>query len=138
MSSVNKVILIGRLGADPDKRAMPDGTAVCNFSLATSTISVKNGERKEYTEWHKCSAFNKAAEIAGEYLKKGSQVFVEGSQRTRKWQDKDGQDKYTTEVVVGRLVLLGGKSESSQSSASDYAKASGKSFDDIDDDIPGF
>jgi single-strand DNA-binding protein len=136
MSSVNKVILIGRLGADPDKRAMPDGTAVCNFSLATSTISVKNGERKEYTEWHKCSAFNKAAEIAGEYLKKGSQVFVEGSQRTRKWQDKDGQERYTTEVVVGRLVLLGGKSESSQASASDYAKASGKSFDDIDDDVP--
>ena len=136
MSSVNKVILIGRLGADPDKRAMPDGTAVCNFSLATSTISVKNGERKEYTEWHKCSAFNKAAEIAGEYLKKGSQVFIEGSQRTRKWQDKDGQERYTTEVVVGRLVLLGGKSESSQASASDYAKASGKSFDDIDDDVP--
>jgi single-strand DNA-binding protein len=134
MSSVNKVILIGRLGADPEKRSMPDGTSVCNFSLATSTISNKNGERKEFTEWHKCSAFNKAADIAGEYLKKGSQVFVEGSQRTRKWTDKDGQDKYTTEVVVGRLVLLGGKSDSSQ--ASDYAKASGKSFDNMDDDIP--
>lgn len=134
MSSVNKVILIGRLGADPEMRAMPDGTAVCNFSLATSSFSTKNGEKKEFTEWHKCSAFNKAAEIAGEYLKKGSQVFVEGSQRTRKWQDKDGQDRYTTEVVVGRLVLLGGKPDSSQ--ASDYAKASGKSFDD--DDIPGF
>jgi single-strand DNA-binding protein len=138
MSSVNKVILIGRLGADPESRATPDGTAVCNFNLATSTVSNKSGERKEYTEWHKCAAFNRAAEIAGEYLKKGSQVFVEGSQRTRKWQDKDGQDKYTTEVVVGRLVLLGGKSDSSQASASNYAKASGKSFDDIDDDIPGF
>lgn len=138
MSSVNKVILIGRLGADPELRAMPDGTAVCNFSLATSTISNKNGERKEFTEWHKCSAFNRAAEIAGEYLKKGSQVFVEGSQRTRKWTDKEGQDRYTTEVVVGRLVLLGGKSDSSQASPSDYAKASGKSFDDLDDDIPGF
>jgi single-strand DNA-binding protein len=114
-------------------RSMPDGTSVANFSVATSTISNKNGDRKEYTEWHKCSAFNRAAEIAGEYLKKGSQVFIEGSQRTRKWTDKDGQDKYTTEVVVGRLVLVGGKSDSSQ--ASDYAKASGK-FDD--DDIPGF
>lgn len=125
MSSVNKVILIGRLGADPEKRAMPDGTAVCNFSLATSTISTKSGERKEYTEWHKCCAFNRAAEIAGEYLKKGSQVFVEGSQRTRKWTNKEGQDQYTTEVVVGRLVLLGGKSESSQASKMD-----------TDDDIP--
>lgn len=132
MSSVNKTILIGRLGADPEKRSMPDGTAVCNFNLATSTISNKNGERKEFTEWHKCSAFNKAAEIAGEYLKKGSQVFVEGSNRTRKWTDKDGQERYTTEVVVGRLVLLGGKSDS----ASDYAKASGKSFDDMQDDVP--
>ena len=127
MSSVNKVILIGRLGADPESRAMPDGTAVCNFSLATSTISTKSGERKEYTEWHKCSAFNRAAEIAGEYLKKGSQVFVEGSQRTRKWTNKEGQDQYTTEVVVGRLVLLGGKSESSQASKMD-----------TDDDIPAF
>jgi len=125
MSSVNKVILIGRLGADPESRAMPDGTAVCNFSLATSTISTKSGERKEYTEWHKCCAFNRAAEIAGEYLKKGSQVFVEGSQRTRKWTNKEGQDQYTTEVVVGRLVLLGGKSESSQASKMD-----------TDDDIP--
>lgn len=132
MSSVNKTILIGRLGADPERRSMPDGTAVCNFSLATSSISNKNGERKEFTEWHKCSAFNKAAEIAGEYLKKGSQVFVEGSNRTRKWTDKDGQERYTTEVVVGRLVLLGGKSDS----ASDYAKASGKSFDDMQDDVP--
>ena len=126
MSSVNKVILIGRLGADPELRAMPDGTAVCNFSLATSTISNKNGERKEFTEWHKCSAFNRAAEIAGEYLKKGSQVFVEGSQRTRKWTNKEGQDQYTTEVVVGRLVILGGKSDSSQAPKSV----------DSDDDIP--
>ena len=132
MSSVNKTLLLGRLGADPERRSMPDGTAVCNFTLATSTVSVKSGERKEYTEWHKCCAFNKAAEVAGEYLKKGSQVFVEGSLRTRKWTDKDGQDKYTTEVVVGRLVLLGGKSDS----ASDYAKASGKSFDDMQDDVP--
>lgn len=128
MSSVNKTLLLGRLGADPERRSMPDGTAVCNFTVATSTVSVKSGERKEYTEWHKCCAFNKAAEVAGEYLKKGSQVFVEGSLRTRKWTDKDGQDKYTTEVVVGRLVLIGGKPDT------DYAKASGKSMEE--DDIP--
>jgi single-strand DNA-binding protein len=88
---------------------MPDGTPVANFSVATSTISTKSGERKEYTEWHKCSAFNRAAEVAGKYLKKGSQVFIEGSYRTRKWQDKSGQEKYTAEVIVGRLVLVGGK-----------------------------
>jgi single-strand DNA-binding protein len=133
MSSVNKTLLLGRLGADPEMRAMPDGTYVCNFSIATSSVSTKSGERKEYTEWHKVVAFNKAADVAGEYLKKGSQVFVEGSLRTRKWQDKEGRDNYTTEVVVGRLVLIG-KSDSSR--ASDYAKASGKSFPD--DDIPDF
>jgi len=122
MSSVNKVILLGNLGADPEMRAMPDGTYVCNFSIATSSVSTKSGERKEYTEWHKCCAFNKAADVAGEYLKKGSKVFVEGSLRTRKWQDKEGRDNYTTEVVVGRLVLIGGKPDT----AADYAKASGK------------
>jgi single-strand DNA-binding protein len=122
MSSVNKTLLLGRLGADPEMRAMPDGTYVCNFSIATSSVSTKSGERKEYTEWHKCCAFNKAADVAGEYLKKGSQVFVEGSLRTRKWQDKEGRDNYTTEVVVGRLVLIGGKPDT----AADYAKASGK------------
>jgi single-strand DNA-binding protein len=122
MSSVNKTLLLGRLGADPEMRAMPDGTYVCNFSIATSSVSTKSGERKEYTEWHKIVAFNKAADVAGEYLKKGSQVFVEGSLRTRKWQDKEGRDNYTTEVVVGRLVLIGGKPDT----AADYAKASGK------------
>lgn len=127
MSSVNKTLLLGRLGADPERRSMPDGTAVCNFTVATSTVSMKSGERKEYTEWHKCCAFNKAAEVAGEYLKKGSQVFVEGSLRTRKWTDKDGQDKYTTEVVVGRLVLIGGRPDSSQAPKIE-----------TDDDIPGF
>jgi single-strand DNA-binding protein len=138
MSSVNKTLLLGRLGADPEMRAMPDGTYVCNFSIATSSVSTKSGERKEYTEWHKVVAFNKAADVAGEYLKKGSQVFVEGSLRTRKWQDKEGRDNYTTEIVVGRLVLIGGKPDSSRASPSDYAKASGKSFDDLDDDIPSF
>ena len=130
MSSVNKVLVLGRLGNDPDVRSMPDGTTVASFSVATSTFSSKSGEKKEYTEWHRCSAFNKAGEVAAQYLKKGSQVFVEGSLRTRKWQDKDGHEKSTTEVVVGRLVLLGGKSDT----AADYARASGGSFPD--DDIP--
>lgn len=120
MSSVNKIFLLGRLGQDPDVRSMPDGTAVVNFSVATSSFSK---DKREFTEWHKCACFNKAAEVARDYLKKGSQVFIEGSQKTRKWQDKDGRDVYTTEVVVGRLVLVGGKSD--------------KSFDP-DDDIPGF
>jgi single-strand DNA-binding protein len=108
MSSVNKVLLLGRLGADPETRSTGD-TQICHFNLATSSISKKSGERKEFTEWHKCCAFNKAAEVAGQYLKKGSLVFVEGSLRTRKWQDKDGQDRYTTEVIVGRLVLVGSR-----------------------------
>jgi len=123
MSSVNKIFLLGRLGQDPDVRSMPDGTAVVNFSVATSSFSK---DKREFTEWHKCACFNKAAEVARDYLKKGSQVFIEGSQKTRKWQDKDGRDVYTTEVVVGRLVLVGGKSDKSD-----------KSFDP-DDDIPGF
>ena len=106
MSSVNKTILIGRLGADPERRSMPDGTAVCNFSLATSSISNKNGERKEFTEWHKCSAFNKAAEIAGEYLKKGSLAYVDGRLRTRRWKNKEGIEISTTELVGNSLTLL--------------------------------
>jgi single-strand DNA-binding protein len=120
MSSVNKVLLLGRLGADPETRSTGD-TQICHFNLATSSISKKSGERKEFTEWHKCCAFNKAAEVAGQYLKKGSLVFVEGSLRTRKWQDKDGQDRYTTEVIVGRLVLVG-------------SRDAGKDRPDVDDD----
>jgi single-strand DNA-binding protein len=132
MSSVNKVLLLGRLGADPDVRTTPEGVQVASFSLATSTVSIKNGEKKEYTEWHRCSAFNKAAEIVGQYLKKGSQTFVEGSLRTRKWTDKEGIDRYTTEVTVGRLVLLGGKSESAPAST----KSDAGSFENFEDDIP--
>jgi single-strand DNA-binding protein len=107
MSSVNKVMLLGRLGADPEVRSLPEGTSVANFNLATSSFSNKNGEKKEYTEWHKCCAFNRAAEVVANHLKKGSQVHIEGSLRTKKWQDKEGIDRYTTEVVIGRLVLLG-------------------------------
>lgn len=129
MSSVNKVLVLGRLGQDPDVRSTADGTVVANFSVATSSFSK---DKKEFTEWHKCACFNRAAEVARDYLKKGSQVFVEGSLKTRKWQDKEGRDQYSTEVIVGRLVLVGGKSDSSSA----YAKASGKSFDDMHDDVP--
>lgn len=137
MSSLNKVLLLGRLGKDPDVRAMPDGTAVASFSIATSMITNKSGEKKEYTEWHRCVAFNKAAEIVRDYLKKGNQVFIEGSLRTRKWDDK-GIERYTTEVVVGRLTMIGGKPTEPQSSpatAEEYAKASGGSYSE-DGDYP--
>ena len=104
MASVNKVILIGNLGRDPETRFMPDGGAVTNTSIATSeTWKDKNGEKQEKTEWHRVAFFGKLAEIAGEYLKKGSQVYVEGRLQTRKWQDKDGQDKYSTEIVADRM-----------------------------------
>ena len=108
--SVNKVILVGRLGQDPDVRYMPNETAVCNFSLATSSsYKDKTGEKVDQTEWHRIVMFGKVAEIAKEYLKKGSQIFVEGRLQTRKWQTKDGQDRYTTEVVAATMQMLGSK-----------------------------
>src|SRR6202521_3400526 len=110
MASVNKVILIGNLGRDPETRYMPDGGAVTNVSVATTEKwKDKSGEPQEKTEWHRVAFFGKLAEIAGEYLKKGSQVYVEGRLQTRKWQDKDGQDKYTTEVVADRMQMLGSR-----------------------------
>ena len=109
MASVNKVILIGNLGRDPETRYMPDGGAITNISIATTdTWKDKAGEKQEKTEWHRVAFFGKLAEIAGEYLKKGSQVYVEGRLQTRKWQDKDGHDKYTTEIRADRITLLGG------------------------------
>ena len=112
---VNKVILIGRCGDDPSIRYMPNGGAVANLTLATSESwrDKQTGEMREKTEWHKVVIFGKLAEIAGEYLKKGSQVYIEGSLQTRKWQDQSGQDRYTTEVVVnigGSMQMLGGNS----------------------------
>ena len=109
MASVNKVILIGNLGADPESRFAPSGDAICNIRLATTeTWRDKNtGERREATEWHRVAFFGKLAEIAGQYLRKGSQVYVEGSLRTRKWQDKDGQDRYTTEIRADEMKMLG-------------------------------
>ncbi|WOA53035.1 single-stranded DNA-binding protein [Dickeya solani] len=111
---VNKVILIGNLGQDPEVRYMPNGGAVANLTLATSDSwrDKQTGEQKERTEWHRVALYGKLAEIAGEYLRKGSQVYIEGQLRTRKWQDQGGQDRYTTEVVVdisGSMQMLGGR-----------------------------
>ena len=101
MASVNRVILIGNLGKDPETRYLPSGDAVANFSIATTEkFKDKSGAQQEHTEWHRISFFGRQAEIAGEYLKKGSPVYVEGRIRTRKWQDKEGQDRYTTEIVA--------------------------------------
>ena len=112
MASVNKVILVGNLGRDPESRFLPDGGAVCNFSIATTDKwKDKSGEQQERTEWHRIATFNKLAEICGEYLKKGSQVYIEGRLQTRKWQDKDGQERYTTEIVADRMQMLGSRAE---------------------------
>lgn len=114
---VNKVILVGNLGQDPEVRYMPNGGAVANITLATSESwrDKQTGESKEITEWHRVVLFGKMAEVAGEYLRKGSQVYIEGQLRTRKWQDQGGQERYTTEVLVnvgGVMQMLGGKQES--------------------------
>ena len=108
---LNKVTLIGNLGADPEIRYMPTGGAVANISLATTFRwkDKQSGERKENTEWHRIVFFNRLAEIAGEYLRKGSQVYIEGRLQTRKWQGQDGQDRYTTEIVASELHMLGSK-----------------------------
>jgi single-strand DNA-binding protein len=151
MASVNKVILIGNLGRDPETRYMPEGGAITNISIATTDKwKDKNGEMQEKTEWHRVAFFGKLAEIAGEYLKKGSQVYVEGRLQTRKWQDKDGQDKYTTEIVANVMQMLGSRqgmgggdrdaggerpSAGAKPKAQPAAKPGGK-FDDFEDDIP--
>src|SRR5213594_4667803 len=112
MASVNKVILVGNLGRDPETRYNPEGGAITNISVATTDTwkDKTSGEKQERTEWHTVVFFGRQAEIAGEYLKKGSQVYVEGRLQTRKWQDKDGQDKYTTEIVADRMQMLGSRS----------------------------
>src|SRR3972149_9107762 len=110
MASVNKAILIGSLGKDPEVRYMPSGEAIANITLATTdTWKDKSGEKQERTEWHRVSFFGRQAEVVGEYLKKGSQIYVEGRIQTRKWQDKEGQDRYTTEIVADEMKRLGGK-----------------------------
>jgi len=118
---VNKVILVGNLGKDPEVRYMPNGGAVTNITLATSESwkDKQTGENKEVTEWHRVVLFGKLAEVAGEYLRKGSQIYIEGQLKTRKWQDQSDQDRYTTEVVVnigGTMQMLGGKQQDNASS----------------------
>ena len=139
--TVNKVILIGNLGADPETRFMPSGGAVTNIRLATSeTWKDRNtGQLQERTEWHRVVFFNKLAEIAGEYLKKGSKVYIEGSIRTRKWQGQDGQDRYTTEIVVNEMQMLDGRGDGGSTSAP--GERSGYTPSDAagappDDDLP--
>ena len=108
---INKVILVGNVGGDPETRYMPSGSAVTNLTVATneSWKDKQTGEKKERTEWHRVAMFNRLAEIAAEYLRKGSQVYIEGKLRTRKWQDKDGQDRYTTEIIADEMQMLGGR-----------------------------
>jgi single-strand DNA-binding protein len=144
---INKVILIGHLGADPETRYMPSGSAVTNLRLATSeSWKDKNtGDQQERTEWHNVAMFGRLAEIAAEYLRKGSHVYVEGRLRTRKWQDKDGNDRWTTEIVANEMQMLGGRPDASAPARSSSAASGGQSAaggapsgppDEFDDDIP--
>lgn len=162
MASVNKCIFIGNLGRDPEVRYMPSGDAMANFSIAcTDSFRDKSGAKQERTEWVRIVMFGKQAEIAGEYLKKGSSVYIEGRMQTRKWTNKEGQDQYTTEIVADRMQMLGGRSsgggnsfevmdddmsmgspapapqrQQAPASRPAAAPAPASSFDDMDDDIP--
>jgi len=124
---VNKVILIGHLGADPETRAMPSGSSVANLRIATteSWRDKQSGEQQERTEWHRVALFGRLAEIAGEYLRKGSQVYIEGSLRTRKWQDKQGNERYSTEIVGNEMQMLGGRGAAGAGATGASAGASG-------------
>jgi len=154
---INKVILIGNLGKDPEVRYMPSGGAVANLTVATSESwkDKKTGENQDRTEWHRVVMFNRLGEIAGEYLKKGSKVYIEGKLQTRKWQNKDGQDQYTTEIVANEMQMLdsrgggsdfgggsqgqgGGYQQKPQSSVPQQSapQQNNSGFDDFDDDIP--
>ncbi len=157
MASVNKVILVGNLGRDPEVRYSPDGAAICNVSIATtSNWKDKNsGERREETEWHRVVFYNRLAEIAGEYLRKGRPVYVEGRLKTRKWQNKEGVDQYTTEIVADQMQMLGGRdggdggsmggggegaprsaARAPQAQRPAAPAAGGANLADMDDDIP--
>ncbi|MEO8463866.1 MAG: single-stranded DNA-binding protein [Gammaproteobacteria bacterium] len=151
---VNKVILVGNLGKDPETRYMPSGSAVTNLTLATSESwkDKQTGDQQERTEWHKIAMFGRLAEIAAEYLRKGSQVYIEGKLRTRKWQDKEGKDRYTTEIVADEMQMLGSKGGGAGAGANAPAAASASARErpaaavndsvdsgppgDFDDDIP--
>ncbi|PTN12993.1 single-stranded DNA-binding protein [Nitrosomonas aestuarii] len=148
MASVNKVILIGNLGRDPETRYMSSGDAVTNITLATTEVwKDRNGEKQEKTEWHRVTFYRKLAEIAGEYLKKGRSVYIEGKLETRKWTDKNGMDRYTTEIIATDMKMLGSRAGSdnfdssdrnANESASDQSppNRSNNGFDDMEDDIP--
>ncbi|MDS4014798.1 MAG: single-stranded DNA-binding protein [Candidatus Accumulibacter sp.] len=154
MASVNKVILVGNLGADPETRYSANGDAVCNIRMATTDRfrDKASGELKESTEWHRVVFFGKLAETAGQYLKKGRQVYVEGRIRTNKWQDKDGNERYTTEIIANEMKMLGsreglgtpspgdgeygGAMPSTAAPARSAPARKTPSFDDMDDDIP--
>ena len=143
---VNKVILVGNLGADPETKYMPSGSALTNLSVATtdSRKDKKTGEQVDKTEWHRVVMFDRLAEIAGEYLKKGSQVYIEGQLQTRKWQDKDGNDRYTTEIRAREMQMLGSRGGAGapsqgggyQGSQSNTAAAAAQPEPEFDDDIP--
>jgi single-strand DNA-binding protein len=160
MASVNKVILIGNCGRDPEVRYAPSGSAICNVSIATSRSwkDKTSGERQEETEWHRVVFYDRLAEIAGEYLKKGKSVYVEGRLKTRKWTDKDGAEKYTTEIIAQEMTLLGSREGGGAGAggmdeggggapratpaarpapaSKPPAQKSSTGFDDMDDDIP--
>jgi single-strand DNA-binding protein len=148
MASVNKVIILGNLGRDPEVRFSADGAAVCNIAIATSSSwkDKNSGEKREETEWHKVVFYGRLAEIAGDYLKKGKPVYVEGRLKTRKWQNKEGVDQYTTEVIADSMQLLGGREEGSQAPAPQQRQAPApqpqatrqpaQSIEDMDSDIP--
>jgi single-strand DNA-binding protein len=152
MASVNKVILVGNLGADPEVRYMPSGDAITNIRIATTETwkDKTSGEKKEMTEWHRVVFYRKLAEIAAQYLKKGSPVYIEGRIRTRKWQDKEGQDRYTTEIEAQEMQMLGSRqgmgeapprestppAGGSQPDAPPRARPPASDFRDMDDDIP--
>ncbi len=160
MASINKVILIGNLGRDPEVRYAPSGSAICNATIATSRQwkDKTSGERQEETEWHRVVFYDRLAEIAGEYLKKGRSVYVEGRLKTRKWQDKEGKDQYTTEIIATEMQMLGGRegmgggeergggddygdrpqrsAPAARPVASKPASKPATGFDAMDDDIP--
>ena len=145
---VNKVIIVGNLGADPDTKYMPSGAAVTNLSVATneSWKDKQTGEQKDRTEWHRVAMFGRLAEIAAEYLRKGSQIYIEGKLRTRKWQDQQGNDRYTTEIIADEMQMLGGRTGSGAPAMGDFGPppggppqgggGGGGGGGDFDDDIP--
>ena len=146
MASLNKVQLIGNMGADPEMRYLQNGDAVCNIKIATSESwkDKQTGDKKETTEWHRVVFFRQLAEIAGKYLKKGASVYVEGKITTRKWQDKDGTDRHTTEITGNEMKMLGGRQDGdsgdrTQQRSEPQKQAPAKNeqrFEDMDDDIP--